>query len=242
MYKEDIKTYNLSTDLYAECDSKTGRILNVYTYLPIDRIDFDCNVIKSFRRFTVCKVSVDSSEIAAIFSSTLHKAYPNKQFGRLLYEIKTFITYKEKKTVQGRLATFADKPDIFGFIEVDKSDFSAEIIPPEIKERQCKKAIFNTFLKNNMVQRINDMKESTRFKSTEIGLLSMRNSMNSSGTFVFSDELYDYAIKKGIQAWINENFKDLGIKLNNLEKIKLGNEYARLDVADCDFNIKTEKE
>lgn len=242
MYKEDIKTYNLSTDLYARCDSKTGRILNVYTYLPIDETDFDYNVIKPFRRFTVCKVSVDSSEIVAIFSSTLHKAYPNKQFGRLLYDISKVITCKGKLKDTRTLAVFADKSDICGLIEIDESDFGAEIIPPEIKERQCKKAIFNTFLKNNMVQRINDMKESTQFKSTESGLLSMRINMNSSGTFVFSDELYDYAIKKGMQVWINENFKDLGVELNNLEKIKLGDKYARLDITDCDFNIKTEKE
>lgn len=242
MHKEDIKTYNLSETLYAKCDIKSGRIIDVYTELPIEKTDFDYNVIKPFHRFTICNVIVDESEITQVFSSMLHKAYPNKQFGKLLNDIKTLITCKGKLKDVRKFATFADGPCIFGFIEVDESDFGAEIIPPEIKERQAKKAIFNTFLKNNMLQRIDDMKKSTEFKSTEEGLLSMRIGIDS-GVFTFSDELYDYVIKKGMQVWINENFKDLGIELNNVENVKIGNvkignRYACLDITDCDFNVK----
>lgn len=242
MYKEDIKTYNLSETLYAKCDIKSGRIIGVYTELPIEETDFDYNVIKPFHRFTICNVMVDKSEITQVFSSMLHKAYPNKQFGKLLNDIKTVITCKGKLKRIRKFAIFADRPCIFGFIEVDESDFGAEIIPPEIKERQAKKAIFNTFLKNNMLQRIegmrmDDMKGSIEFKSTEAGLLSMCIGINS-GAFTFSDELYDDVIKKGIQVWINEHFKDLGIELNNVEKVKLGDKYACVDVGDCDFNVK----
>lgn len=243
MHKEDIKTYDLSTPLYAKCDRKDGRLIAVYTYFPTEETDFDYNVIRPFHKFTVCNMIVDKSEITFNFDETLHEAYPNKQFGRLLYDIKTFMTCKGKvkKTGQGRLATFADKPDIFGFIEVDESDLGAEIIPPEIKERQSKRAIFNTFLKDNMIQRINNMKkspESTEFESTESGLLSMHIGLYSCDSFSFSNELYDYVIKKGIQVWINEHFKDLGIELNNIEKVKLGDKYACVDVGDCDFNVK----
>lgn len=242
MHKEDIKTYNLSETLYAKCDIKSGRIIGVYTELPIEETDFDYNVIKPFHRFTICNVIVDKSEITQVFSSMLHKAYPNKQFGKLLNDIKTVITCKGKLKDMRKFATFADEPCIFGFIEVDESDFGAEIIPPEIKERQTKKAIFNTFLKNNMLQRIEDMrmddvKGSIEFKSTEAGLLSMRIGIDS-GAFTFSDELYAYVIKKGMQVWINENFKDLGIELNNLEKVKVGSDYACVMITDCDFNVK----
>lgn len=241
MHKEDIKTYNLSETLYAKCDIKSGRIIGVYTELPIEETDFDYNVIKPFHRFTICNVTVDKSEITQVFSSMLHKAYPNKQFGKLLNDIKTVITCKGKLKNIRKFAIFADRPCIFGFIEVDESDFGAEIIPPEIKERQAKKAIFNTFLKDNMIQRINNMKkspESTEFESTENGLLSMHIGLHSCDSFSFSDELYDAVIKKGIQVWINEHFKDLGIELNNVEKVKLGDKYACVDVGDCDFNVK----
>lgn len=241
MHKEDIKTYNLSETLYAKCDRKSGRIIGVYTELPIEETDFDYNVIKPFHRFTICNVIVDNSEITQVFSSMLHEAYPNKQFGKLLNDIKTIITSKGKLKDMKRFAIFADGPCIFGFIEVDESDFGAEIIPPEIKERQSKRAIFNTFLKDNMIQRINNMKkspESTKFESTENGLLSMHIGLHSCNSFSFSDELYDDVIKKGIQVWINEHFKDLGIELNNIEKVKLGDKYACVDVGDCDFNVK----
>ena len=66
----------------------------------------------------------------------------------------------------------------------------------------------------------------------------MHIGLHSCHSFSFSDELYDDVIKKGIQVWINEHFKDLGIELNNLEKVKLGDKYACVDVGDCDFNVK----
>ena len=63
MHKEDIKTYNLSTPLYAKCDRKDGRLIAAYTYFPTEETDFDYNVIKPFHKFTVCNMIADKSEI-----------------------------------------------------------------------------------------------------------------------------------------------------------------------------------
>ena len=238
MHKEDIKTYNLSTPLFAKCDKKDGRLLAVYTYLPTEETDFDYNVIKPFRKFTTYTLLNDDSNVTFPLFTMLHEAYPNKQFGRLLYDINKAVTCKGKLKAKIKLATFADKFDSLGLIEVDESDFGTEIIPPEIEERQYKEAIFNTFLKNNVLQCIDDMKKVAQFENSEDSLSSMHTCVDSYGRFIFTNELREYLLRKGVQTWINENFKELGIELNNLEKIKVGSDYACLTITDCDFNVK----
>ena len=238
MHKEDIKTYDLSTPLFAKCDRKDGRLLAVYTYLPTEETDFDYNVIKPFRKFTTYTLLNDGSNVTFPLFMMLQETYPNKQFGRLVYDINKVITCKGKLKAKIKLATFADKFDSLGLIEVDESDFGTEIIPPEIEERQCKEAIFNTFLKNNVLQCIDDMKKVAQFENSEDNLSSMHTCVDSYGRFIFTNELREYLLRKGVQTWINENFKELGIELNNLEKIKVGSDYACLAITDCDFNVK----